>query len=418
MQIFIIIIVITTSIWALFDARKYKKQAKEMGRGESPSAWFLGCLLLWIVIFPYYLVRRAKYKKLKIVETGNKLAKNSTKPGAINRILTVIKFIFISILIGIILLSIIVICLNTKDSEKNNAQPPQQSPLEQAQIPIQEKQKQPEVQKPETETPTKSEQDFLSFICSKPENGHTSFYYLITDYTCPTNQSFTLPEKITDATVRLSTITGKTGWDTQSLCSTEAQIDLPPSQWQILTVGSDCGLGAAISPCDTKFISDSTGVTGIVVFPDIKGYVSGAWKYCKKGALLKVTGRIVSSRQQKTLLQQQSSPKTTQIKESWQTVKTYQGKGNQKLGLFVIPKKDYRFKMAWKNIPEFGYDEPFWGIWECEDDSTYSSCSFLIPAGALETKPIFRLALTNPYLEVKVSDDSISWAIEVQEIVY
>jgi len=134
--------------------------------------------------------------------------------------------------------------------------------------------------------------NFLSFICSKPENSHTSFYYLITSR-CPTNQSFILPEKITDVTVRLSTIQGKAGWDTNFLCSPETEFDLPFYQWQILTVGSDCGLGAEVSPCDTNFISDSTGVTGIVVFPDIKGYVSGIWKYCKKDALLKITGKVV-----------------------------------------------------------------------------------------------------------------------------
>lgn len=135
--------------------------------------------------------------------------------------------------------------------------------------------------------------NFLSFICSKPENSHTSFYYLITDYTCPTNQSFTLPEKITDVTVRLSTIQGKTGWDTSFLCSPETKFDLPSYQWQILIPGKDCGLGAKVSPCDIDFISDNTGVTGIVVFPDIKGYVSGVWKYCKKDALFKITGKIV-----------------------------------------------------------------------------------------------------------------------------
>lgn len=134
---------------------------------------------------------------------------------------------------------------------------------------------------------------FLSFICSKPENSHTSFYYLINSY-CPTNQIFPLLEKITDVTVRLSTIQGKTGWDIQFLCSPETKFDLPSYQWQILTAGADCGLGAAIRPCNINFISDSTGVTGIIISPDIKGYTTRIMgEYCKKDALLKVTGKIV-----------------------------------------------------------------------------------------------------------------------------
>jgi len=150
-----------------------------------------------------------------------------------------------------------------------------------------------QISQPTSEKPAEGLPKFLSFICSKPENSLTSFYYLITSY-CPTNQSFTLPEKITDVTVRLSTIQGKAGWDTNFLCSPETEFDLPSYQWQILTVGSDCGLGAKISPCDTNFISDSTGVTGIIIRPDIKGYTSGVMgKYCKKDALLKVTGKIV-----------------------------------------------------------------------------------------------------------------------------
>lgn len=52
-------------IWVLFDA----EQRTERGTPvvfrvgsiviDSPAAWFVGCLLLWILFFPLYLISRA-----------------------------------------------------------------------------------------------------------------------------------------------------------------------------------------------------------------------------------------------------------------------------------------------------------------------------------------------------------------------
>jgi len=54
---FIVILVLGTSIWVLVDGYRY-----EMGKGEHPIVWFIGCLLLWIAVFPSYLVKRNSYK--------------------------------------------------------------------------------------------------------------------------------------------------------------------------------------------------------------------------------------------------------------------------------------------------------------------------------------------------------------------
>jgi hypothetical protein len=45
------IVILGTTIWVMADASN---------RGMSPWTWGAGCLLLWIVAFPYYLVQRQK----------------------------------------------------------------------------------------------------------------------------------------------------------------------------------------------------------------------------------------------------------------------------------------------------------------------------------------------------------------------
>ena len=56
MTFLITIIVLGTSIWVLADASQRK-----LGKGEYPIVWFIGCLLLWIIIFPLYIAKRSKY---------------------------------------------------------------------------------------------------------------------------------------------------------------------------------------------------------------------------------------------------------------------------------------------------------------------------------------------------------------------
>lgn len=59
-ELMMLLIVVGTSIWVLTDAIKIKAQPGlltgvfDMG----PGAWFLSCLLLWIVAFPCYLAKR------------------------------------------------------------------------------------------------------------------------------------------------------------------------------------------------------------------------------------------------------------------------------------------------------------------------------------------------------------------------
>jgi len=52
----VLIIVIGTSIWVLVDASQ-----RRLGKGESAIVWFISCLLLWIIAFPWYLGKRQNY---------------------------------------------------------------------------------------------------------------------------------------------------------------------------------------------------------------------------------------------------------------------------------------------------------------------------------------------------------------------
>ena len=56
LTVIIVAIVIGTSLWAALDASKL--QTGLYKGHNSPAATFLACLLLWIIIFPIYLIRR------------------------------------------------------------------------------------------------------------------------------------------------------------------------------------------------------------------------------------------------------------------------------------------------------------------------------------------------------------------------
>jgi flagellar biosynthesis/type III secretory pathway M-ring protein FliF/YscJ len=61
----IVPIVIGTSIWVYFDAKEIgvKKVEGKSVVNPGPVAWLIGCLLLWIVVFPIYLAKRAGFKE-------------------------------------------------------------------------------------------------------------------------------------------------------------------------------------------------------------------------------------------------------------------------------------------------------------------------------------------------------------------
>jgi hypothetical protein len=58
--------VLFADAWVYGDARAHAERGRPVVfssgtfRVDTPAAWFLGCLLLWIVFFPLYIARRGK----------------------------------------------------------------------------------------------------------------------------------------------------------------------------------------------------------------------------------------------------------------------------------------------------------------------------------------------------------------------
>jgi hypothetical protein len=61
-----LIVVLGTSIWVYFDAKSLGFGKRQLVPGHldaGPGMWCLGCLALWIIMFPLYLAKRGKYKR-------------------------------------------------------------------------------------------------------------------------------------------------------------------------------------------------------------------------------------------------------------------------------------------------------------------------------------------------------------------
>ena len=72
MDALILLVVIGTSIWVLVDAKSIGvKKGQITGLGNmGPWGWFFACLLLWIVGFPMYLIKRGEFKKANASSVG------------------------------------------------------------------------------------------------------------------------------------------------------------------------------------------------------------------------------------------------------------------------------------------------------------------------------------------------------------
>jgi hypothetical protein len=61
LSIAILLLALTVDLWVYSDAKKRQQHGRvpflSIGsfRVETPEAWFLGCLLLWVVFVPLYL---------------------------------------------------------------------------------------------------------------------------------------------------------------------------------------------------------------------------------------------------------------------------------------------------------------------------------------------------------------------------
>ena len=65
-QVIVLLGVVCTTIWVGFDAPKRNWPEKS----TSTAIWVIGCLLLWIVVFPIYLIQRGKTTEKGVAEAG------------------------------------------------------------------------------------------------------------------------------------------------------------------------------------------------------------------------------------------------------------------------------------------------------------------------------------------------------------
>jgi hypothetical protein len=56
------LMILATSLWAAIDSSRIQLRRYKSGISSSPIVLFVGCALLWIVGFPWYLIMRQKIK--------------------------------------------------------------------------------------------------------------------------------------------------------------------------------------------------------------------------------------------------------------------------------------------------------------------------------------------------------------------
>ncbi len=62
----LLLVVIATDLWVYSDAKAHRERGTPVvfSAGslnvDTPAAWCLGCLLLWILFFPLYVTRRGQ----------------------------------------------------------------------------------------------------------------------------------------------------------------------------------------------------------------------------------------------------------------------------------------------------------------------------------------------------------------------
>lgn len=60
----VLLLAVATDLWVYADAKAHRERGTPVvfSTGslnvDTPTAWFLGCLLLWILFFPLYITRR------------------------------------------------------------------------------------------------------------------------------------------------------------------------------------------------------------------------------------------------------------------------------------------------------------------------------------------------------------------------
>jgi RNA polymerase subunit RPABC4/transcription elongation factor Spt4 len=62
LAVLVVALVVGTTIWVGFDCRALIAQYGDEDTSESAFGWVVGCLFLWIIVFPLYLFHRRSYR--------------------------------------------------------------------------------------------------------------------------------------------------------------------------------------------------------------------------------------------------------------------------------------------------------------------------------------------------------------------
>ena len=68
------IMVLGTAIWAAVDSSKLQLKRYKSGIAYGPVVIFFGCVMIWIIAFPWYLAMRHK------IQTGTAVLKDGPPP--------------------------------------------------------------------------------------------------------------------------------------------------------------------------------------------------------------------------------------------------------------------------------------------------------------------------------------------------
>lgn len=61
LSIAVLLVILSVDVWVYTDARKRRRDGRPVSVSigtfsvETPEAWFVGCLILWVVFVPLYL---------------------------------------------------------------------------------------------------------------------------------------------------------------------------------------------------------------------------------------------------------------------------------------------------------------------------------------------------------------------------
>ena len=60
MEFVILLVVIGSAFWVYSDAKQQIRTGRKFEPISSAGGWFWACILLWIVFFPWYLVKKSQ----------------------------------------------------------------------------------------------------------------------------------------------------------------------------------------------------------------------------------------------------------------------------------------------------------------------------------------------------------------------